>query len=100
MCYLLLNRGSGYCTIPPEQHHPLITLDNKGKDGSTFSSQPTQQSTLQKLSRDIDLDIISEIPCYCDIQFSQKEFLTSLLYPEHPFASKIYGLIEKLETNN
>lgn len=100
MCYLLLNRGSGYCTIPPEQHHPLIALGNKGKDGSSFSSQQTQQSTLQKLSRDIDLDIISEIPCYCDIQFSQKEFLTSLLYPEHPFASKIYGLIEKLETNN
>ena len=100
MCYLLLNRGSGYCTIPPEQHHPLIALGNKGKDGSSFSSQSTQQSTLQKLSRDIDLDIISEIPCYCDIQFSQKEFLTSLLYPEHPFTSKIYALIEKLETND
>jgi hypothetical protein len=40
------------------------------------------------------MDLISAIPCYCDIQFSRKEFLTVLQYPNHPFARQL----EKLAT--
>ena len=43
--------------------------------------------------------VISEIPCYCDIQFSKKEFLTGLEYPEHPFTMKLANLAAKLETS-
>jgi chromosome partitioning protein len=43
------------------------------------------------------MDVISTIPCYCDIQFKQREFLTALEYPHHPFANKINSIIEDLE---
>lgn len=97
MCYLLLNRGAGYCTIPSYQHDPIES--GVTKEGSS-SPKISQSSTLQQLAEEISIDIISEIPCYCDIQFSQKEFLTGLKYPEHPFTNKLYTLIDKLETNN
>jgi hypothetical protein len=35
------------------------------------------------------MDLILAIPCYCDIQFSRKEFLTVLQYPEHPFSKQL-----------
>lgn len=96
MCYLLLNRGAGYCTIPPDQHNPIVSSNTSYGSESKISTS----STLLQLAEEISIDIISEIPCYCDIQFSQKEFLTSLKYPEHPFTNKIYTLINKIEENN
>jgi hypothetical protein len=68
-------------------------------EGSGYN-KISQSSTLQQLADEISIDIISEIPCYCDIQFSQKEFLTGLKYPDHPFTNKLHTLIDKLETNN
>jgi chromosome partitioning protein len=38
------------------------------------------------------MDMISAIPCYCDIQFKRKEFLTVLQYPDHPFAKKLENI--------
>jgi hypothetical protein len=38
------------------------------------------------------MDLISAIPCYCDIQFQKKEFLTVLQYPDHPFAKQLEQL--------
>ncbi len=43
------------------------------------------------------MDVISTIPCYCDIQFDSKEYLTALQYPDHPFSLRINDLIDKLE---
>ena len=47
------------------------------------------------LSKDVGMDIICSIPCYCDIQFSRREYLTVLKYPDHPFAKRIEKLAEE-----
>jgi hypothetical protein len=44
------------------------------------------------LSDQTKMDMISAIPCYCDIQFQRKEFLTVLQYPDHPFAKQLEQL--------
>jgi hypothetical protein len=46
----------------------------------------------EMVSREVEMDLISAIPCYCDIQFSRKEFLTVLQYPDHPFAKQLERL--------
>ena len=98
LCYLLLNRGPGYCSIPESQHNPVaITIERRG--GGKHHGNSIQYDTLEDLSNTIDIGVISEIPCYCDIQFSKKEFLTGLKYPEHPFTLKLLNLANKLETN-
>ncbi len=93
LCYLLLNRGPGYCSIPESQHNPVAMTIGKHHGNSI------QYDSLEDLSNTIDIGVISEIPCYCDIQFSKKEFLTGLKYPEHPFTLKLSNLASKLETN-
>ena len=95
-CYLLLNRGSGYCTVPQSETNRSIKIPEALS--MTNSGQMVQNNILTNLVSDINLDVISEIPCYCDIQFSPKEFLTGLKCPEHPFTMKLHELIEKLET--
>ena len=82
LCYLLLNRGPGYCSIPESQHNPVAITIGKHHGNSI------QYDSLEDLSNTIDIGVISEIPCYCDIQFSKKEFLTgtkisrSSFYPQ------------------
>jgi chromosome partitioning protein len=93
LCYLLLNRGPGYCSIPTFQNKPVGITSEKHKGNSIH------YDSLEDLSSTIDIGIISEIPCYCDIQFSKKEFLTGLEYPEHPFTLKLANLAAKLETS-
>jgi hypothetical protein len=49
------------------------------------------------LASEVGMDVISSIACYCDIQFSSKEFLTAIKYPDHPFAKQFERLIETME---
>jgi nitrogenase subunit NifH len=49
------------------------------------------------LASEVRMDIISAIYCYCDIQFTKKEFLTVLKYPDHPFAKQFELLAQKIE---
>ncbi|HEX7257158.1 MAG TPA: MinD/ParA family protein [Nitrososphaeraceae archaeon] len=93
LCYLLLNRGPGYCSIPESQNNPVTITIGK------HHGNRIQYDSLEDLSNTIDIGVISEIPCYCDIQFSKKEFLTGLKHPEHPFTLKLLNLASKLETN-
>lgn len=82
--YLLLNRVGGYC-VP----HTLTT-PHKHNEGETMTVPQVSESDLSsELSREVEMDLIAAIPCYCDIQFSRKEFLTVLQYPEHPFAKQL-----------
>lgn len=99
--YLLLNRIAGYC------HPPTLLPQNENKSNETYSSTSTntlysnilneQSSTITKLKEDMSMDVISSIPCYCDIQFDSREFLTSLKYPQHPFTQQLLDLITELE---
>ena len=103
--FLLLNLVSGYCI--PRTHN----LSSKYKDnsiskngGGVMLSEGTPmkiQSFENELGSDTFLsdqtkmDLISAIPCYCDIQFQKKEFLTVLQHPDHPFAKQLEELATK-----
>jgi chromosome partitioning protein len=98
--YLLLNRISGYCMPPLGKSPDLITpsVQNNGHDHKP--SQVTADEIINMLTKETNLSVISAIPCYCDIQFSQREFLTALEFPQHPFSSQINSLIEKIDKEN
>lgn len=92
--FLLLNRVSGYCAPSP-----LIVRPEKITSGKSVPSTfiiETAEDTDGVLAREVKMNIMSSIPCYCDIQFLRKEFLTALKYPAHPFAKKIENLTESL----
>jgi MinD-like ATPase involved in chromosome partitioning or flagellar assembly len=57
--------------------------------------------TTNALATEVRMDVISAISCYCDIQFTNKEFLTVIKYPNHPFAQKfeeLAGTIEAIQS--
>ena len=99
--FLLLNLVSGYC-IPK-----TYILSSKHTDKSSNienSGMPSEERAIEIqtfgnelgsdtfLSDKTKMDLISAIPCYCDIQFQKKEFLTVLQYPDHPFAKQLEQL--------
>ena len=98
--FLLLNRVAGYC-VPR-----TYALSSQGAKNSITSSSilaaeqtPIELEMIENelsshtfLSDQTRMDLISAIPCYCDIQFKKKEFLTVLQYPDHPFAKQLEQL--------
>jgi chromosome partitioning protein len=86
--YLLLNRVGGYC-VP---NTLIIPHAHGGVEGAVAMPQWEESEVSKSLSHDVSMDLISAIPCYCDIQFSRKEFLTVLQYPNHPFAKQLERL--------
>ena len=79
--YLLLNRVAGYCLPPP------VNQEGIASGSQNYSVVLNEQSmSIRKLNTDLNLDIISSIPCYCDIQFNSEEYLTVLKNPDHPFS--------------
>jgi chromosome partitioning protein len=92
--FLLLNRVSGYCAPNPLIARAETTTSNKAVPSTLIIETP--EDTDEVLAREVRMNIMSSIPCYCDIQFLRKEFLTALKYPAHPFAKKIENLTESL----
>ena len=100
--YLLLNRVAGYC-VPRS-----LALDSqsakKNNDHDNNSTHSHEESLIELralgselpsdsfLSDQTKIEMISAIPCYCDIQFKKKEFLTVLQHPDHPFAKQLERL--------
>jgi chromosome partitioning protein len=91
--YLLLNRVAGYCT--PSNLNPASSISSQDAYAEVLGEQ---SQVISALTSELSMPIISSIPCYCDIQFNSREYLTALKYPDHPFAGKVYDLIQKLET--
>ena len=90
----------GYCTPPPSPlSGELARLTEAGnKPASTIAIQQQHENeddVGDQLSKDVGMDVICSIPCYCDIQFSRREFLTVLKHPDHPFAKRIEKLAEE-----
>jgi cellulose biosynthesis protein BcsQ len=83
--FLLLNKTAGYCMPDPD----LITPGSR-----VVLASRQELDVASALARQLGIEVISSIPCYCDIQFSKKEFLTVLKYPDHPFAKQIDALAE------
>jgi chromosome partitioning protein len=88
--YLLCNRVAGYC-VP---HTYTISKDAQGV--IELQKQKEVGDVVNVLSNQTGMKIISSVPCYCDIQFLKKEFLTVLKYPDHPFTKQLEKLIESL----
>jgi chromosome partitioning protein len=98
--YLILNKVAGYC-VP---HSSVQTMEQHSTSGmggtlstSTIVMQQEQEkeSSIDSLSRETGINVISAMPCYCDIQFSKKEYLTVLRYPQHLFSNKIEALSQE-----
>jgi chromosome partitioning protein len=105
--YLLLNRVAGYC-IP--RSLALASQPAKNNNNNHYDNNDNNLTHVQEespielralgnelpsntfLSDQTKMEMISAIPCYCDIQFKKKEFLTVLEYPDHPFAKQLENL--------
>ena len=98
--FLLFNRVAGYCL--PSHHDGLSPASTVGISGEGSSQDAMLQDEYEAgdaesmLSRETRMDVITAIPCYCDIQFSRKEFLTALRYPNHPFTKQMQMLVDAL----
>jgi chromosome partitioning protein len=95
--FLLLNLVSGYCI--PRTYLQGSESTIKSNSSVLAEGTPIQIQTFEKelgsdtfLSDQTKMELISAIPCYCDIQFQKKEFLTVLQYPDHPFAKQLEQL--------
>ena len=102
--YLLFNLIAGYC-VPAAvasrtETFPTVESTSVPQEGMTLLNkleQPLNEvDFVKRLSSDLGIPAILSIPCYCDIQFSRREFLTVLRYPEHPFTKQIEGLVSAL----
>lgn len=93
ICKLLLNRVSGYC-VPPDTSYnkPRQEIEN-----DSFFKNKIELELRKVLNKSFDIDTLLEIPCYCDIQFKEKEFLTASQFPSHPFTNKIHNLVTQIE---
>ena len=95
--FLLLNLVSGYC-LPRTYVLSSKSTSRTNNDGTHEGTSIEIQSFEKELgsntflSDQTKMDLISAIPCYCDIQFQKKEFLTVLQHPDHPFAKQIEQL--------
>jgi chromosome partitioning protein len=93
VCKLLLNRVAGYCV-------PHSGIDSSNKDfmnGDSGFKNSIEQELEKIVNGLVKVDTLLEIPCYCDIQFKEKEFLTTNQFPEHPFTTKIKDLVNEVE---
>ncbi|HET6458979.1 MAG TPA: ParA family protein [Nitrosopumilaceae archaeon] len=86
--YLILNRVAGFCA-------PHMMTKSLSDNAGVLIQQESDVS--DRISKTVGMDVISAIPCYCDIQFSRKEFLTVLKHPDHPFADQIKHLSEETQ---
>jgi chromosome partitioning protein len=98
--YLLYNLIAGYC-VPSEAPTPagegqIITSFTGRQDQKVTRESSSEADFVKKLSSDLGIPPIISIPCYCDIQFSRKEYFTVLKYPEHPFTKQIEELVTAL----
>jgi MinD-like ATPase involved in chromosome partitioning or flagellar assembly len=121
--FLLCNRVAGYCvphtikqnsgglhssnvssapppfvsnSVLPSVGNNDINENNKGKSVIQLQEEQVENTLelIDKLSSQIGIKTISSIPCFCDIQFLRREFLTALKYPQHPFAKQIQQLVD------
>lgn len=74
----------------------LIPKENKIRQSELQEQKKDQIDSENKLSNEVGMKVISTIPCYCDIQFSKKEFLTAIQIL-HPFSERIESLAKLMQ---
>jgi chromosome partitioning protein len=100
--YLIMNRVAGYCTPIHVTNTQTKESDSaRGSDHHTSVMMEQQKEdltiTAKTLASEARMEVISAISCYCDIQFTNKEFLTVIKFPNHPFAQKFEELTKTIE---
>lgn len=96
ICKLLLNRVAGYCV--PSTHTDFGSIQIV-EDDSNFRKK-IDNDLSNHFKNNFEINTLLEIPCYCDIQFKEREFLTAREYPTHPFTRKIQNLVTELQGMN
>lgn len=91
--FLLLNRIAGFCHAPP---HDAVKFQTDYNNLNKLFYEQSERIT--RLRKELDMEIISSIPCYCDIQFDSREFLTVLKNPTHEFSLEMNKLADKIES--
>jgi chromosome partitioning protein len=92
--FLLWNKVSGYCVPVVDSSKMIKAISDINIYNDDFDVFPQELSFADTLN----LTNLASIPCYCDIQFKKREFLTSIFYPEHPFSHEIELLAKKMNT--
>jgi chromosome partitioning protein len=102
--FLLLNRVAGYCfprayALSSQPEKSNINHNHNNSIIKVPEEAPIELAVIRDelssdtfLSDQTRMEMISSIPCYCDIQFKKKEFLTVLQHPDHPFAKQLEHL--------
>jgi chromosome partitioning protein len=102
--FLLLNRVAGYCfprayALSSQPEKSNISHNHNNSIIKVPEEAPIELAAIKDelssdtfLSDQTRMEMISSIPCYCDIQFKKKEFLTVLQHPDHPFAKQLEHL--------
>jgi chromosome partitioning protein len=97
--YLILNKVAGYCvphsSIQPMEHSTSSMGGTLSTSAIVVQQEQEKESSIDGLSRETGISVISTMPCYCDIQFSKKEYLTVLRNPQHLFSKKIESLAQE-----
>jgi MinD-like ATPase involved in chromosome partitioning or flagellar assembly len=98
--YILLNRISGYCipmTLVESPHEKTNTIDaHYGQTDNNTMEMPNAKHVLQGLEEMTGVKYLTPLPCYCDIQFSPREFLTVVNNPNHPFSKRLQTIINEI----
>jgi hypothetical protein len=69
---------------------------HQGRQLSEGDRKKTSIDIKDGLPDAVGMKVISSIPCYCDIQFSKKEFLTATQLV-HPFSERIDSLAKLMQ---
>ncbi len=98
--YILLNRISGYCipmTLIESSHEKTNTIHTHyGQTDNNTMEMPNAKHVLQGLEEMTGVKYLTPLPCYCDIQFSPREFLTVVNNPNHPFSKRLQTIINEI----
>lgn len=98
--YILLNRISGYCipmTLVESPHEKTNTIHaHYGQTDNNTTEMPNAKHVLQGLEEMTGVKYLTPLPCYCDIQFSPREFLTVVNNADHPFSKRLQTIINEI----
>jgi MinD-like ATPase involved in chromosome partitioning or flagellar assembly len=123
--YILLNRVSGYCVPMPlitsigqkkaidpantqiEQQQQQFDDNNNNIYSHSHHHQQQQQTDIHNPKKILaglqevkGVGYLTPLPCYCDIQFSPREFLTAINKPDHLFSKNIQAILDEITQDN
>jgi len=98
--YILLNRISGYCVpmtpVKPPDEETNPTHAHYAQTYNNTIEMSNAKHVLEGLEEMTGVKYLTPLPCYCDIQFSPREFLTVVNNPNHPFSKRLQTIINEI----